>query len=118
MSTGASRLTRSGRAAAWVAGVAAAAAVRDEVDVLGLDDEATLATISEMRARVAQAQMIELRAVAHWADRHRITDSEDWLSRGSISADGQLMAEDLLSGYTHHNSAAGVLGTEGILRLG
>jgi hypothetical protein len=103
------------RPAARAAGVAAAAADRDEVDVLGLDDEATLATIAQMRARVADAQVVEVRAVAHWADRHRVTDPEEWLARGAVSAEGREMAYDLLEGA---GSSAGELGVEGVLRLG
>src|SRR5690349_2777443 len=114
MNTGAATSRRQRLAAARVAGPRATAA-RDEVDVLGLDDEAVLASILEHRARAQAAQVDELRAVAAWADRHRITDPEDWLERGAVSPDGQLMAGDLLKGAAHE---AGWLGTEGILRLG
>ncbi len=106
----ATRLARGSRAAARVAGIAAAAAERDQVDVLGLDAEATLATITEARAAAQWAQVVEARAVAHWADQHRVVDPEDWAVRGGISADGRAMLEDL----THQ---PGGLGTEGVLRL-
>ena len=65
--------------------------------MLGLDDEAVLASIAEHRARAHRAQIDELRAVAAWADRHRVTDPEDWLARSSITRDGRAMAEDLLA---------------------
>jgi hypothetical protein len=107
-----SAVARGNRAAARAAGVAAAEAVRDQVDVLGLDDEAVLASIAEHRTR---AQVEELRAVAVWADRHRIIDPEQWLVHGSVSTDGREMAEDLLHGP---GSEPGQLGAEGVLRLG
>jgi hypothetical protein len=116
MATGAARLARCTRTAARAAGITAAAATaRDDVDVLGLEDEAVLAGIAEHRARAQRAQVDELRAVAVWADRHRITDPEDWLARGSISPEGQVMADDLLR---RPGSTAGELGVEGVLRLG
>src|SRR5690349_7574385 len=117
MSTGAASTRRERLAGARTA-VGRAAATRDDVDVLGLDDEAVLASILEHRARAQAAQVDELRAVAAWADRHRITDPEDWLERGAISPDGQLMTGDLLDQPGHHSHAAGELGTEGVLRLG
>jgi hypothetical protein len=110
-----SAVARGSRAAARAAGVAAAAAKRDQVDVLGLDDEAVLASIVEHRARTQAAQVKELRAVAVWADRHRVTDPEQWLVHGSVSTDGREMAEDLLHGPS---SEPGQLGAEGVLRLG
>ncbi len=108
------------RAAARVAGIAAAAAERDQVDVLGLDAEATLATIAQMRRQAEQAQVVELRAVAHWADQHRVSDPGDWLTHGSVSTDGRAMTEDLAGRPQAAARLAGVpgeLGTEGILRL-
>ncbi len=101
---------------AQAAGIAAAAAARDEVDVLGLGDEAVLASIAESQVRAERAQVDQLRAVAVWAGRHRITDPEQW----AISGDALEMVEDL---ETHPDKAsrltheAGELGTEGILRL-
>jgi hypothetical protein len=121
MSTGVRRLARGVRQRARAAGIAAAAAARDDVDVLGLADEAVLASIAEHRARAARAQVDELAAVAVWADRHRLTDPEDWTALGSISVDGQSMAEDLLEHperQPQHTATAGALGIEGVLRLG
>ena len=46
--------------------------------MLGLDDEAVLACIAEHRACAQRAEVAELRTVAAWADRHRITDPEQW----------------------------------------
>jgi hypothetical protein len=98
---------------------AAAAAARAEVDVLGLDDDTVLVAIAEHRARAQAAQVDELRAVAAWADRYRVADVEDWLTRGSISADGREMAADLLDHPAGSviDSQAGELGVEGVLRL-
>ena len=115
MATGVARAARTTRPAARAAGATAAATGRDQVDVLGLDDEATLATIAEMRARIAEAQVVEVRAVARWADRHRVTDPDQWLTIGAVSADGREMAYDILEGP---RSSAGELGVEGVLRLG
>ena len=110
------RSRRQAARVAQAAGIAAAAAARDRVDVLGLEAEATLATIAEARAAARSAEVVELRAVAHWADQFRITDPEQW----AISGDALEMLEDL---ETHPETAArltheaGELGTEGILRL-
>ena len=88
---------------------------RGEVDVLGLDDEAVLATIAEHRTMVASAEVAELRAVAAYADRHRVTEAE-WLSCGALSREGRDMVWDL---DDHPAKAAelaheaGELGTEG-----
>ncbi len=92
---------------------------RGEVDVLGVDDEAVLATIGEHRAMARRAEVAELRAVAAYADRHRVTEAE-WLTRGAMSRVGREMAWDL---DDHPDQAAQLaheadeLGTEGILRL-
>jgi hypothetical protein len=110
-----SAVARGSQAAARAAGVAAAAAERDRVDVLGLDDEAVRASIVEHRARAQAAQVEELRAVAVWADRHRVIDPEQWLVHGAVSSDGQTMAADLLHGP---GAEPGQLGAEGVLRLG
>ena len=110
------RSRREAARVAQAAGIAAAAAARDEVDVLGLGDEAVLASIAESQVRAERAQVDQLRAVAVWTDRHRITDPEQW----AISGDALEMLEDLenhpgkASRLTHE---AGELGTEGILRL-
>src|SRR5690349_4562996 len=87
---------------------------RDVVEVLGLDDEAVLATIAEHRTMARRAEVAELRAVAAYADRHRVAPG-DWLTRGALSGEGRAIAWDL----DHHDPAAeaGELGTEGILRL-
>ena len=92
---------------------------RGEADVLGLDDEAVLATIAEHRTMVRNAEVAELRAVAAYADRHRVTAGE-WLTRGAVSREGREMAWDLdehpakAADLAHE---AGELGTEGVLRL-
>ena len=55
-----------------------------EVDVLGLDDDAVLAAILEHRTMGRRAEVAELRAVAAYADRHRVTEGE-WLTRGALA---------------------------------
>jgi len=92
---------------------------RGEVDVLGLDDKALLAAIAEHHTMVRRAEVAELRAVAAYADRHRVTAAE-WLTRGALSREGLEMARDLddrpakAAELAHE---AGELGTEGVLRL-
>ncbi len=84
--------------------------------MLGLDDEAVLTCIAEHRACAQRAEVAELRTVAAWADRHRITDPDQWVCSG----DALEMVEDLETTPTRParlTHEAGVLGTEGILRL-
>ena len=88
---------------------------RGEVDVLGLDDEAVLATIAEHRTMARRAEVAELRAVAAYADRHRVTEAE-WLTRGALSREGRDMVWDLDDHPTKAAELAheaGELGTEG-----
>ena len=92
---------------------------RGEVDVLGLDDDEVLATIAEHHTMVQRAEVAELRAVAAYADRHRVTAAQ-WLTRGSLSREGREMTWDLdqdPAKAAELSHEAGDLGTEGILRL-
>ena len=67
----------------------------------------------------SRAEVAELRAVAAYADRHRVTAAE-WLTRGALSREGRDMVWDLDDHPTKAaelSHEAGDLGTEGILRL-
>ena len=75
--------------------------VGDSADVLGFGAAETLALVAAERRRQDEAAARELRAVAHWADLHRVVD-------GTVGAVDPMLA---------HPGHDPLLGREGELRL-
>ena len=76
------------------------------VDPMGLGEASTLAFVVERRRRQDEAAAEEMRAVAHWADLHRVEGEEI----GSVDA-------DLIDVVFPTGDADQLLGREGELRL-